>query len=786
MISEDTLHTLEFDKILAALGGYSSFSAGRERTDGLRPAVEQEEIQTRLDQVNEARALLDARPQTTIGGARDIRSAAQRAGLGSVLRAEELLSIAGTLEAARDLKGSINKAEMQLPLIREWAGQIQTYPEIVNRINQSVDHNGEVLDSASTRLRQIRSEIRSAHGRLVEKLNSMIASSEYRSALQEPILTVRNGRYVLPVKSDGRSKIPGIVHDQSSSGQTSFVEPLAVTELNNRWAELQIEETREIERILEELSRRVGDQASGILATVEAVADIDCAFARAKYANALQASSPHLNTNGRLSLVRARHPLLRGEVVPITVNLGASFTILVITGPNTGGKTVALKTVGLLTLMAQAGLQIPADEGSTIAVFQHVWADIGDEQSIEQSLSTFSSHMKNIVRILADTDDDSLVLLDELGAGTDPAEGSGLARAVIRELLDLKARAVVTTHYSELKAFAHEQAGVENASVEFDVATLSPTYRLVIGVPGRSQALAIAKRLGLPASILERARSYVSQAGLRVERLLSQIQDERRSIGDLFKRARELHDDLAKLRDRLQDEVERTREEREAVLREARAEGNEAVTQLRQRLAEIEAQASRSGSGKEAARPRSARQAIETARRESLEGLGPDDGGRVTPAPVPIEGTIQVGDEVLVQSLGQTGTVTSKTGGDEVEVQVGHFKLRRSADDLQRLGSGRAQEPKVALRVEGRAQAMPLEIDLRGKRPQEVEPEIERYVNDGYMSGLDTLRIIHGKGTGALRSAIRDQLDAHPLVAGVNSAGKDQGGEGVTVVKLAR
>lgn len=785
MIHEDTLHRLEFDQILSALGGHASFSAGRERTAALRPLTEIERIRTRLDEVTEARRLIDARPNITIGGARDVRESATRAGLGSILRIEELLDIAGTLEASRELKISINKAEPEVQLIRSWAADLGTFPEIVNRINQSVNHNGEVLDSASSRLRQIRSEVRSAHGRLVDKLNGMIASTEYRTALQEPIVTIRNGRYVIPVKNDARAKVPGIVHDQSASGQTFFVEPLAVTELNNRWAELQIEEHREIERILEELSRRVGSQAEGITATVEALADIDCAFARAKYGLALSASNPHLNDEGRLTLINARHPLLTGDVVPISLNLGDSFSVLVVTGPNTGGKTVALKTVGLLTLMAQTGLQIPADEGSEIGVFERVWADIGDEQSIEQSLSTFSSHLSNIIRILAQTNQRSLVLLDELGAGTDPQEGSGLARAIIKELLERQAKAVATTHYSELKAFAHEQPGVQNASVEFDVRTLSPTYRLIVGVPGRSQALAIAKRLGLPPAIIERARSYLSQGGLRVERMLSQIQHERQEIGRLYKRAQELNEDLAKLRDRLQDEVERVQEERATVLRDARSEGNEAVRKLRERLAEIEAEANRSGSARPGGRVRALREQVEEARSATHEAIGPDVDDREAKPTVSLSGEIAVGDEVFVKSLGQTGTVVRKAGA-EAEVQVGHFKLRRDAGDLQRVRAAPRPEPKVSVRLQEGKQAIPPEIDIRGRRPREVEPEIESYINDGFMSGLETLRIIHGHGTGSLRSAVREQLEAHPLVAGIAAAGKEAGGQGVTVVTLAR
>ncbi|HZT96051.1 MAG TPA: endonuclease MutS2 [Chloroflexota bacterium] len=782
-ISDRTLHTLEFDKIVERLAGYAGFSAGRELLLALRPATEMDIAQRLVHQVTEARALLDSRPGVTIGGSRDVRAAAKRAALGGVLRGEELLSIAGTLEAVRELKSAIGRAEVDIPWIRSVAASLDAFPDVAARINRSLDSEGQVLDSASSKLRSLRNEIKTAHGRILDKLNSMVTSPDYRSALQEPIVTMRNGRYVVPVRSDGRSKVPGIVHDQSATGQTSFVEPLAVTELNNRWAELQMAEQREIERILEELSRHVGGVGDGIVGNVDALAELDATFAKAKYAQAIQAVPPLLNRDGRISLLKARHPLLTGDVVPISVTLGRDFSILVITGPNTGGKTVTLKTVGLLTLMGQAGLHLPCEAGSEAALFDSIWADIGDEQSIEQSLSTFSSHMRNIVDILQATDDRSLVLLDELGAGTDPAEGSGLARAIIRELLDRKCRAVITTHYSELKAFAYDQPGVENASVEFDVATLSPTYRLIIGVPGRSQAMAIAKRLGLRADIIERARSYLSRGGVRVEKLLSQIQHERQAIGKLYKRAQEVNEDLAKIRDRLQQETEVTRRERTEVLKEARAEAAESLRAFRARLEELEAEAGRGGQMRgQSPSIRAVRERAEAARRDILPTV--EQIQETAPRRPEVQGRIEVGDEVRIKSLEQVGSVTS-TADDSLEIQVGNFKMRRPRADVELLAKSSMGQQGV-VRLTGAVPAPSLEIDIRGRRPSEVEPELERYINDGYMSGLDTLRVIHGHGTGALRRAIREQLETHPLVSGLGPASKDQGGDGVTVVTLAR
>ncbi len=783
MIAQDSLTTLEFHKILERLSSYASFSAGKAQVAGLEPLTEMAPIEHLLSQVSESRMLLDTRPSITLGGARDVREPARRAAIGAVLRGEELLAIAGTLESCRDLKTVIGRVELEIPWIRSIMTSLNSYPDVIGRINRSLDQDGEVLDAASPKLRSLRSEIRAAHGRVLERLNSMIASPEYRSALQEPIVTMRNGRYVIPVRSDSRSKVPGIVHDQSATGHTSFVEPTAVTELNNRWTELQIAEHREVERILEELSRSVGVVGEGIVTTVDGLATLDCAFARAKYAEAITASRPKLNSGGYLNLIEARHPLLTGQVVPLSLNLGGDFSVLVITGPNTGGKTVALKTVGLLTLMAQSGLHIPAAEGSEISVFSQIWADIGDEQSIEQSLSTFSSHMRNIVEILRQTDGQSLVLLDELGAGTDPAEGSGLARAIIRELLDRGARAVVTTHFSELKSFAYDQEGVENASVEFDVRTLSPTYRLTIGVPGRSQALAIAKRLGLPPDIIERARSFLSRGGVRVEKLLSQIQQERRAIGNLYERAKELNEDLAKLRGRVQEEVETTRREREKILDASREEGAQALIAFRKRLQELESSASSGASRERVAGVRSIREQAEKARRELIPSSESPTAPR-SKAPEAMSGVIETGDQVRVLSLDQQGTVTSAVG-DGFEVQVGNFKMRLPKDDVELLSkqSGTSRKSKVSVATKSVTPSM--EIDIRGKRPSEVEPELERYINDGYMSGMNTLRVIHGHGTGALRRAIREQLQAHPLVSGLAPGNKEQGGEGVTIVTLS-
>lgn len=778
MISQKTLRVLEFDKVLQLVQEQASFSAGKEAAISLQPVTEPRAVRARLDQTSEARKLLEAKPATHLGGAHDVRPAIRRAEVGAILSPAELMEIGSTLGAAHRIRAAVLSDDIEVPWLRRQADRMVEDRDLVAQLEQTFSERGDVLDSASPALRRIRSDISNAQARLVDRLNSFIHSTEHRTALQEPIVTMRNGRYVVPVRQDAKSRVQGIVHDQSASGQTVFVEPLFVTEMNNRLKELELAEQREVERILYELSSRVASGSGPLRDTVSGLGEVDLAFAKARYASVLRASPPVLHDRGSLSLVSARHPLLHGEVVPVSVPLGEDFRILVITGPNTGGKTVALKTVGLLVLMAQAGLHIPAAAESQIPIFSSVFADIGDEQSIEQSLSTFSSHMRTIIDTLPNVDAQSLVLLDELGAGTDPMEGAALAEAIVQHLLDTGARAVVTTHYSELKSFALEREGVENASVEFDVETLSPTYRLIVGLPGRSQALAIARRLGMPQAILATARQQLSTGAVRAEKLLAQIQTERRQIGELFERAREIHEDARKLRDRVQNEVASIREERDRILTQAREDGAQAVRDLRARLRQVESQAGSSVSRRE---QRELRARIDEVQGEAAEILG-------APAPAsPDEPQsslerLQPGASVIVTSIGQQGTVLSVASG-EAEVQVGLFKMRVPTDDLQVL-SRREREREQPVQFQSTREAPPTEIDVRGWRADDAMRELDQYLHDNYLHGQQTVRIVHGKGTGALRKAIRDQLGVHPLVKSIRPEKPELGGDGVTVVSL--
>ncbi|HUE75547.1 MAG TPA: endonuclease MutS2, partial [Chloroflexota bacterium] len=592
-----TLELLEFPKVREALAHHTGFSAGRDLALALEPSADLEQVRWRQDVTAEARLLLELKSGVTIGGARDVSPSVRRASLGGVLETTELLDLAVTLASARVLRASIGGVANQVPNLADISRQITVRGDLEEDIGRCINDHGEVTDHASVALGRIRAEMRTAHGRVVERLNSILRSSAYRTIIQDPIITIRDGRYVIPIKAEAKGQFPSIVHDQSSSGATLFVEPLATVELNNRWRRLHLDEREEIAQILRGFSERIAAAADELILNVDALAQLDLALAKSHYAASIRAVEPILvhpdapdsETSLEMLLLNARHPLLTGKVVPITVRLGNDFRILVVTGPNTGGKTVALKTVGILTAMAQAGLQLPVDPGSRVRVFDKIFADIGDEQSIEQSLSTFSSHLTHIIGIIQDANENSLVLLDELGAGTDPTEGSALARAILDHFLANQVIVMGTTHYSPIKVYAHATPGVANASVEFDVQTLSPTYRLTIGLPGRSNALAIASRLGLPAQIIDSARALLSSSDVQVEQMLEQIQAERdRAVADR-EESENARRRVAMKEEDLRRRLRSIERERASMFRAARQELEFEVRGIRQRLQEAAA-----------------------------------------------------------------------------------------------------------------------------------------------------------------------------------------------------
>ncbi|HEX9037707.1 MAG TPA: endonuclease MutS2 [Ktedonobacterales bacterium] len=788
-----SLTTLEYPKIIERLAGETAFSASRELALALQPASDVDEARKLQAFTAEARKLLDLRPDAGVRGARDVRSQAKAAERGKVLTPAELLDVAATVRSSIYVGRLIARLEEGFPLLKALAVDLPQRGQLEARIAQCISEEGAVLDSASPRLKQLRNEIRTAQQRLQDRLGTLV--NEFRGALQDPIITMRSDRYVLPVRAEARGQVRGIVHDQSSSGATVFVEPLVVVEMNNKLRQTQIEEQQEVERILAELSENVGQEGPYIVLAVELLAEIDLHLAKARYASLIRASAPELNTAGRLHLRQARHPLLKGKVVPIDFWLGGDQArMVVVTGPNTGGKTVALKTVGLLSLMALAGLHISAGDGSEVPVWQDVFADIGDEQSIEQSLSTFSSHLSRIVEILRVATPGALVLLDELGAGTDPSEGSALARAILTWLLERGVATIATTHYSELKAFAHEREGAVNASVEFDVETLSPTYRLTVGLPGRSNALAIASRLGLPETIITQARDFLGTAGVEMEGLLTTLAQERQTAAD-----ERYHLSMERAEAEYQrKELERTRqeleEERERIINDARAQARRESEAAQAELARIRTQLRRSMTEERLEQLRARAQKIEARNAPLPSRLKSAETEAATGEAVEA-GDLEVGDTVRVRSMGQQGEVVSLPNArGDVEVQIGALRMRVAASNLERqsrrqarAGSTHAgtQPQLVTLPSREDTPAPDLQLDLRGWRVEDALEEVDSYLNNAAMSGMSSVRLLHGKGTGALRQAIREQLRHHPLVKKFASAEPRDGGDGITIVTLA-
>jgi DNA mismatch repair protein MutS2 len=792
------LNTLEFPQILARLARHVSFSAGKALALALTPSPVLVEVRQRLQETREARHLLDAHGGLSLGGARDVRQLAHNAGRGALLQPADLLDISSTLRVGRRAQRMLGRLQGQVPLLADIAARVEPCEGLADEIGRCINDQGEVVDHASDKLARIRRELRTAHERLLDKLNRIIASTRNASYLQESLITQRSGRYVIPIKADFKGRIPGIVHDTSASGATLFIEPLSVVEMANRWRELQIEEEKEVERILAELSAFVASLADELAWTVEALAELDLILAKARYANALEATEPaiaainprglpassgpgHEHPGTVLDLRQARHPLLDPEaVVPIDVYLSDDYFVLVITGPNTGGKTVSLKTVGLMAAMAQSGLHLPVAEGSSLSVFEGIYADIGDEQSIEQSLSTFSSHLTNIVDILDQAGERSLVLFDELGAGTDPVEGSALARAILSHLLARRITTLVATHYSELKAYAHTTPGVENASVEFDLETLAPTYRMQIGLPGRSNAFAIAERLGLSSLIVSAARALVSPEELETESLLAEIQEAHRTATAARDEALLAQRRVAEQEHQLAARLATIEGERATILGETRAEARRELAAARKEIEALREQVverhSLSTLGEEWLAQAQARLA------EQEEALPPPPPPR-PPEEVALPGKIGVGDTVWIRGLSTTGQVTA-LDGNTVDVQVGNFGVRVQLSDLERRAGRKVEEPPKAVVEVGTAPAPSVELDLRGQRVEESIPRLDKYLDDAFLAAMPFVRIVHGKGTGALRQAVRQQLRDHPLVTSHRSGERGEGGSGVTIAYL--
>ncbi|MBK9780523.1 MAG: endonuclease MutS2 [Anaerolineales bacterium] len=792
-----TLNVLEYPKILEKLAGFCDFSASMDLARQLEPTDSYELAIARIAETTEARKLL-AVQDVSIGAAHDIRQSADLAARSGVLDAHALLDVKSTLIACRELKKTFEKKENEFPRLCLIAEGLPETHGIVDAISRILSERGEVLDSASVKLADIRRNLRVAHDRLMSRLQKYVTDTRTSSMLQEAIITQRDGRYVIPLRAEFKGRIKAVIHDQSSSGATLFIEPLPIVEANNEIRELQLAERDEEWRILAEVSSVVGAHASELKYGVENLAVLDLAFAKAKYGEELRASEPELRNaeskmqnaekQSSIKLLQARHPLLDPDmVVPVDVDPREGTRAIVITGPNTGGKTVSLKTVGLLVLMAQSGLHIPAQSGSELPFFKSVYADIGDEQSIEQSLSTFSGHITNIIRILKQIDNRSLVIFDELGSGTDPQEGAAIARAILTHLLEVGVMTLVATHYPELKTFAHSTEGVVNASLEFDIKTLRPTYKLTIGLPGRSNALAIAQKLGLSQSIIESARAEINPLDLRADKLLDDIRKERNRTS----REREkLEKQRAKLEAQnleLEKRLEKIEDERRETIAKARAEGELEVALLKRNLDSLKSQL------KKASQPLTAIRAIEE-RMEKLEEKAEApverrqtaDGSRQSA----VSGQLRLGEKVTVSSLNAEGVVTA-LGESDAEVQIGTIRVRAKMSDLIRrqTADDRPQKEKPKQQpsstVNRPSSVSPgMEVDLRGLMAEDALDKMERYLEQAYLSGLPWVRIIHGKGTGKLRQAVRETLKGHTYVKSFEEGASNEGGEGVTVAKL--
>ena len=780
------LKTLEYDKILAMLKERASCCISRELVDTMEPSGDFDTVERELKLTAEAETLFYKTGRSPVDDFPDMRHCLERMHAALFLSTGELLGIASCLKAARIAKDILAKEVGEESYLYNLAGLLITHRSAEEEINRCIINEDEIFDGASPALARIRRAMRLANEKVREKLNSMIRSTAYQKYLQEPIITIRNGRFVIPVKQEYRQQVPGLIHDQSSSGATLFIEPSAVVELGNEYKKLLAEEADEIERILTELTAMLAPYADEIREDLNIMGQIDLVFAKAKLSRELNAVMPRLNRNNYVRIVRGRHPLIPADkVVPIDIWIGRDYRSLIITGPNTGGKTVTLKIVGLFALMVQSGIFVPANEGSEFPVFEHIYADIGDEQSIEQSLSTFSSHMKNIVGILDKADENSLVLMDELGAGTDPIEGAALAMSILEELNDRHCICVSTTHYSEIKAFAMTHEGMENASMEFDIDRLCPTYRLYIGIPGKSNAFEISSRLGLPNSIIDKAKGFLKGEDVRFEDIISSAQSQHRIAEEERKMAEEARAELEKLRADAERERRKLDEDRNRLQAKAKEDAKRIVADTKREMEKLIVEIrsikdiDRSAADRVIQAARDTLRATETAVNEK-EAIKKEDN---TKPPK----TVRAGDTVNIVTLDQKATVLSAPDSKgEVMVQAGVMKLNVKLKDIRLIEEKKAAAPtsgKVGL---GAGKQVGLELDVRGMLVDDANIIVDRYLDDAYNAGLSEVNIIHGKGTGALRAGVQAFLKRHPLVKGYRMGSYGEGDAGVTVVTLKK
>jgi DNA mismatch repair protein MutS2 len=784
-MQEKALKVLEFTKVKEQLLEHASSSLGIEKIKQLVPSTDFAEVVKLQAEADEASTILRLKGNVPLSGVHDIRAHIKRSVIGGVLSPHELVQIASTIHASRQIKRFIEDLadeRIDIPILLEQVEQIIPLANLEQAIKYAIDESGEILDSASDLLRSLRHQLRSNEARVREKLESMVRSTNAQKMLSDTIVTIRNDRFVIPVKQEYRGQYGGIIHDQSSSGQTLYIEPQVIVQLNNHLQDIRVKEQLEIDRILAELSAEVAEDEDELQIIVAVLANLDFIFAKAGYGRRIKASMPIMNNQGRISLLKARHPLIPMEdVVANDIRLGKDFTTIVITGPNTGGKTVTLKTLGLCSLMAQAGLQVPALDGSELAVFDAIYADIGDEQSIEQNLSTFSSHMVNIVDILNKVDFNSLVLFDELGAGTDPQEGAALAISILDEVHKRGARVIATTHYPELKAYGYNRKGVSNASVEFNVETLSPTYKLLLGVPGRSNAFEISKRLGLNDVVIQAARSHVSEDANQIDKMIASLEESKRQAEIEQEEARDYLLQAEKLQQDLQKEMmafneqkdtmyEKAAEKATKIIDEAKSEAEQVIRDLRKMRTEKHAEVKEhelidAKRRLEEATPQIQKSAKLINQKNKKHSFTP-------------------GDEVKVLTFNQKGSLLERVSSNEWQVQIGILKMKVKEKDMEYIGAPKHVETKPMAIVSGRDAYVKLELDLRGERYENALLKVEKYIDDALLSNYPRVSIIHGKGTGALRQGVQEYLRNHRSVKKIRFGEAGEGGSGVTVVEF--
>lgn len=784
------LKVLEYNKIIELLSSQAGSEMAKEKLKALTPSDNAAEIREYLAETTEAVSVIVRKGSLPVGQIYDIENAMHLARKGGSLTMRQLLQVLYNLKVASNVVTFLKSDLPPLPIINGMAEVIVTFPRLAERIDRCILSEDEMADSASPELRNIRRDIVRQNDAIRNRLNSILNSSTSKTYLQDAIVTMRDGRYVVPVKAENRSKVPGIVHDQSGSGATLFIEPQVIVELNNKLRELELAEKAEIDRILAELSSNVAEHFHDIMNNQKLLIDLDVIFAKGKLSCMMKAEEPAIDEDGYLDLRAARHPLIDPKkVVPINVSIGKVYDTLVITGPNTGGKTVTLKTIGLLAMMCQSGLHIPAAGTSRMPVYKDIFADIGDEQSIEQSLSTFSSHMRNTVELVEKAETGTLVLLDELGAGTDPTEGAALAIAILERLASQGAQTVATTHYNELKKYAISTPGVENASMEFNVETLSPTYRLSIGVPGKSNAFEISKKLGLPSEIIDRANDLLEKGDIEFEDVLSAIEADKKRAEDERDEAMALAASMRKQQEELQrrekllekrerEALQQAKEEARAIIKEAKDTASEVQKELRD-LSKVQSLGERN-------------KRLEQGRRRLKETESKYQDGivrEVNENPVSID-DVQVGDKVRLLTLDQTGEVlTLPDEKGDLMVKVGIMKINVNISDLMMINEKKSGKSKKVGSHYGnlyraKAMAVSTSVNVVGKNLEDATMEVEKYLDDAYMAGLKEVTVIHGRGQGILKEGLRQLFKRNKLVASFRKGSYNEGGEGVTIVKL--